>query len=150
MEAGEEVELKPIGLGAQESLRLENRLVSYGYDIDDSTTPIEANMNWTVNLNKGYFIGYERLKKQKENGTGKILVGFEMPKGPLPKHGTPITFQNKRIGRVTSCVVSPTLKKTIGLAYVPISFREIGAMFDIEIRGKYFSATVIETPFYRR
>lgn len=150
LEAGKEVELKPIGLGAKDSLRLENRLVAYGLDIDDSTTPIEANMNWTVSLNKGPFIGYEVLKQQKEHGTSRTLVGFEMPKGPLPRHGTPVAFQNKRIGRVTSCVISPTLKKTIGLAYVPISFKEIGAMFDIEIRGKYFSATVIETPFYRR
>ena len=70
--------------------------------------------------------------------------------GLNPNEPTPVTFKNKRIGRVTSCVISPTLKKTIGLAYVPVSFKEIGAMFDIEIHGKYFSATVIETPFYRR
>ena len=150
IEAGKEVELKPIGLSAKESLRLENRLVAYGLDIDDNTTPIEASLYWTVNFDKGNFIGYDALKKQKERGTTRTLVGFEMPKGPVPKHGTPVTFKNKRIGKVTSCVTSPTLKKTIGLAYVPISFKEIGAMFDIEIHGKYFSATVIETPFYRR
>lgn len=150
MEAGKEVELKPIGLYAKDSLRLENRLVAYGLDIDDNTTPLEASLNWTVNFNKGYFIGYDALWKQKEFGLNRTLVGFELPKGPIPKHGTPVTFKNKRIGRVTSCVTSPTVKQTIGLAYVPMAFKEIGAKFDIEIHGKYFSATVIETPFYRR
>lgn len=150
LEAGKEVDIKPIGLSARESLRIESRFMAYGTDIDENTTPVEANLNWTVNLNKGAFIGYERLKKQKERGVGSILVGFEMAKGPVPRKGNPVLFQGKKVGRVTSGVISPTLKKTIGLAYVPISFKEIGARFDVEIRGKYFPATVIETPFYKR
>ncbi len=150
LEAGKEVDVKPIGMYALDSLRLEGRLVTYGLDVDDNTNPIEANLNWTVNLNKKGFIGYDVLKHKKENGVGRTLIGFEMPKGPVPRHGNPVVFEGKRVGIVTSACISPTLKKNIGLAMVPISFKELGAKFDIEIRGKYFSATVIETPFYKR
>lgn len=150
LEAGKEVDIQPIGVSAQDSLRLEGRLVNFGADVDDNTNPIEANLNWTVNLNKKGFIGYEALMHKKIHGVGRTLVGFEMPKGPVARHGNNVVFEGKRVGKVTSGCISPTLKKNIGLAMVPISFKEIGAKFDIEIRGKYFSATVIETPFYKR
>ncbi|GAB4272501.1 MAG: glycine cleavage system aminomethyltransferase GcvT [Candidatus Rifleibacteriota bacterium] len=150
MEAGKEYGIRPIGLGARDTLRLEARLMLYGNDINDQTTPIEANLNWTVKFAKGEFNGSDVLKKQKENGVTKILVGFEMGKGPAPRHGYKIVSNGKVVGEVTSGTMAPTLKKNIGLGYVPPSLSAIGSKFEVEIRGKKYPATVIETPFYSR
>ncbi len=150
MEAGKEFGIKPIGLGARDTLRLEARLMLYGNDINDATTPIEANLNWTVKFGKGSFNGSDVMKKQKDSGTSKTLVGFEMAKGPAPRHGYKIFKGGKEVGEVTSGTMSPTLKKNIGLGYVPPALKEIGTQFDVEIRGKNYPATVIETPFYTR
>ncbi len=150
MEAGKDVGIKPIGLGARDTLRLEARLMLYGNDISDNTTPIEANLNWTVKFNKGAFTGSDVLKKQKEQGVSKTLVGFELGKGPAARHGYPIVKDGKTVGEVTSGTMAPTLKKNIGLGYVPPALSAIGTVFDIEIRGKNYPATVIETPFYTR
>lgn len=150
MEAGKDSCLKPIGLGARDTLRLEARLMLYGNDISDNTTPIEANLNWTVKFAKGAFNGSDVLKKQKEEGVGKTLVGFELGKGPAARHGYPIVKDGKVVGEVTSGTMAPTLKKNIGLGYVPPALSAIGTVLDIEIRGKNYPATVIETPFYTR
>lgn len=150
MEAGAELGIKPIGLGARDTLRLEARLMLYGNDINDETTPIEANLNWTVKFGKGAFNGSDVMKKQKEEGVKKTIVGFELAKGPAPRHGYPIVKDGKKIGEVTSGTMAPTLKKNIGLGYVPPELSEIGSKFDVEIRGKNYPATVIETPFYSR
>jgi aminomethyltransferase len=150
MEAGKENGLRPIGLGARDTLRLEARLMLYGNDIDDTTTPIEANMNWTVKFSKGSFNGSDVLKKQKENGVEKTIVGFELGKGPAARNGYQILKDGKPVGKVTSGTMSPTLKKNIGLGYVPPELSKIGTRLDIEIRNKNYSATVIETPFYSR
>ncbi|MDD3001476.1 MAG: glycine cleavage system aminomethyltransferase GcvT [Candidatus Riflebacteria bacterium] len=149
-EKGKEFDLKPIGLGARDTLRLEARLMLYGNDLNDTTTPIEANLGWTVKFAKGQFTASEILKHQKDNGTERILVGFEMGKGPAPRHGYPVLKDGKQIGEVTSGTMSPTLKKNIGLAYVAPTLKEIGSTFDVEVRGKAYPATVIETPFYKR
>ncbi|OQA04978.1 MAG: Aminomethyltransferase [bacterium ADurb.Bin374] len=150
LEAGKPYGIKPIGLGARDTLRLEARLMLYGNDIHDGTTPIEANLDWTVKLGKGAFNGSDVIRKQKEKGTEKTLVGFEMGKGPAPRHGYPVLHKGKKVGEVTSGTMSPTMKKNIGLAYVPPSLKEIGSKFDIEVRGKPVPATVISTPFYVR
>lgn len=150
MEAGKDLGIRPIGLGARDTLRLEARLMLYGNDIHDGTNPIEANLDWTVKMSKGSFTGSDVLRKQKENGTAKTLVGFEMAKGPAPRHGYPVLSNGRKVGDVTSGTMSPTLKKNIGLAYVPPSLKAIGSKFDIEIRGKSIPATVISTPFYQR
>jgi len=150
MAAGIEHGLKPIGLGARDTLRLEARLMLYGNDISDNTTPIEANLDWTVKFQKGAFNGYDVLKKQKEFGVSKILVGFEMGKGPAPRHGYPIFHKGKKVGEVTSGTLSPTLRKNIGLGYVPPSLKPHNSEFDVEIRGKMYKARVIPTPFYVR
>lgn len=150
MEAGKEYDIKPIGLGARDTLRLEARLMLYGNDINDTTTPIEANLGWTVKFAKGEFNGCNVMKEQKEKGTERILVGFEMGKGPAPRHGYDIMKDGKKVGEVTSGTMSPTLKKNIGLGYVPVSLKEIGSKFEVSIRGKGYEATVIETPFYKR
>lgn len=150
MEAGKAEGIRPIGLGARDTLRLEARLMLYGNDINDNTTPIEANLQWTVKFGKGSFTASDVLKKQKENGTEKTLVGFEMGKGPAPRHGYAIVKDGKSVGEVTSGTMAPTLKKNIGLGYVPPALSAIGSQFDVEIRGKNYPATVIETPFYSR
>lgn len=150
LEAGKPYGIKPIGLGARDTLRLEARLMLYGNDIHDGTTPIEANLDWTVKLGKGAFNGSDVIRQQKEKGTEKTLVGFEMGKGPAPRHGYPVLHKGKKVGEVTSGTMSPTMKKNIGLAYVPPSLKEIGSKFDIEVRGKPVPATVISTPFYVR
>lgn len=150
MEAGAPFGIKPIGLGARDTLRLEARLMLYGNDIHDQTTPIEANLDWTVKMAKGEFNGSQIIKGQKENGTGKTLVGFEMGKGPAPRHGYAVFKDGQKVGEVTSGTMSPTLTKNIGLAYVPPALKAIGSTFDVEIRGKMCPATVIQTPFYVR
>ncbi len=150
MEAGKDVGIRAIGLGARDTLRLEARLMLYGNDIHDGTNPIEANLNWTVKFGKGPFNGSDVMKKQKDEGTAKTIVGFEMGKGPAPRHGYPIVKDGKTVGEVTSGTMSPTLKKNIGLGYVPPALSAIGTQFDVEIRGKNYPATVIETPFYSR
>ena len=150
MEAGHDVGIKPIGLGARDTLRIDTRLVAYGKDLDETVTPIEANLNWTICFSKGFFIGSEALKKQRDENPRKLLVGFELPIGPTPKTGNKIFKDGKHVGRVTSASCSPTLKKNIGMAYVPWGMRNIGTKFDIEIRGKRYMATVAETPFYRK
>jgi len=150
LEAGKDVGIKPIGLGARDTLRLEARLMLYGNDINDETTPIEANLNWTVKFAKGPFTGSEVMKKQKDQGVTKTLVGFELGKGPAARHGYPIMKDGKKVGEVTSGTMAPTLQKNIGLGYVPPALSAIGSTFDIEIRGKNYPATVIETPFYTR
>ncbi|OIP25945.1 glycine cleavage system protein T [bacterium CG2_30_54_10] len=150
MAEGKNFGLTPIGLGARDTLRLESRLMLYGNDINDSTTPIEANLDWTVKFGKGSFNGFDVLQKQTEKGTAKKLVGFEMGRGPAPRHGYAIFFKGKKVGDVTSGTMSPTLLKNIGLGYVPPSFMKPGSTFDVEIRGKMYPATVIPTPFYKR
>jgi aminomethyltransferase len=150
MEAGKTEGIKPIGLGARDTLRLEARLMLYGNDIHDLTTPMEANLQWTVKFGKGSFTGSDVMKKQIEAGVSKTLVGFEMGKGPAPRHGYKIFKDGKEVGEVTSGTMAPTLKKNIGLGYVPPALSAIGSEFDVEIRGKNYPATVIETPFYTR
>lgn len=150
MEAGKDQGLVPIGLGARDTLRLEARLMLYGNDIHDGTTPIEANLDWTVKHAKGPFNGSPVLVRQQKEGTTKTLVGFEMGPGPAPRHGYKIMYQGKEVGEVTSGTKSPTLQKNIGMAYVPPSLKPIGSTFSVDIRGKLLPATVIETPFYSR
>ncbi|NLM16600.1 MAG: glycine cleavage system aminomethyltransferase GcvT [Candidatus Riflebacteria bacterium] len=150
MEAGKDAGIKPAGLGARDSLRLEARLLLYGNDIDDTITPMEANLGWTVKFAKGPFIGSKVLKEQKDNGTSKTLVGFEMPKGPAPRHGYIVKADGKEVGHVTSGLKSPTLGKNIGLTYVPPKYSEIGTKIQVVIRDKDYDAEIIETPFYKR
>ncbi|MBF0547784.1 MAG: glycine cleavage system aminomethyltransferase GcvT [Candidatus Riflebacteria bacterium] len=150
MNAGSGLGLAPIGLGARDTLRLEARLMLYGNDIHDSTTPIEANLDWTVKFAKGPFNSSDVLKSQKEQGVKKTLVGFEMGKGPAPRHGYAIFKDGKKVGEVTSGTMAPTLQKNVGLGYVPPELKSIGSKLDVEIRGKMYPATVIPTPFYTK
>ncbi|OCQ93907.1 glycine cleavage system protein T [Oscillatoriales cyanobacterium USR001] len=140
----------PCGLGARDTLRLEAAMCLYSQDIDDTTTPLEAGLNWLVHLDtKGYFIGRKALEQQKEMGVVKRLVGIEMAGRYIARHGYPVLFGGEVVGDVTSGTLSPTLNKAIALAYVPTSLAVIGQELEVEIRGKNYPGVVVKKPFYR-
>jgi aminomethyltransferase len=142
--------VKPCGLGARDTLRLEAKMALYGNDIDDTTTPLEADLGWIVKLEKGDFSGRNVLAREKESGLRRKLVGFEMADRGIARHGYPIVDGNEEIGVVTSGTHSPTLKKAIGLAYLPLDKSAVGTEFMVLIRGKETKARVVPTPFYKR
>ncbi len=156
-EAGQQDDIKPCGLGARDTLRLEAKLALYGNELDEQTSPLEAGLGWVVKLDKGDFVGRAALVAQKERGLPRSLVGLEMVGRGIARTGYPVfdASQKERIGHVTSGCPSPTLKvgtasKNIGLAYVPPSSSAIGTKLFIEIRGQQVEATVVRTPFYKR
>jgi len=140
----------PAGLGARDTLRLEAKMALYGNDIDAETTPLEADLGWIVKLEKGEFTGRDALAKQKEDGVRRRLVGFEMIDRGIARHGHPVVDGGEEVGVVTSGTHSPTLKKAIGLAYLPNAKTEPAAEFTVSIRGKEARARVVPTPFYKR
>lgn len=150
MKAGEEFGLKPIGLGARDTLRFEAGMMLYGNDIDDTTTPLEAGLDWIVKMDAGDFIGKDALQKQQEEGITRKLVGFEMVAPGIPRHGYNIVKAGEKIGYVTSGTRAPHLKKALGLGYVPLELAELGTSIDVEIRNKPVEAKVVPTPFYKR
>ena len=141
---------KPCGLGARDTLRLEAKMALYGNDIDDTTTPIEADLAWIVKLEKGDFTAKEILEREKNEGPKRKLVGFEMIDRGIGRHGYPIVEGSQEIGVVTSGTHSPTLKKAIGLAYLPLDKSAAGTEFSVLIRGTETRARVVPTPFYKR
>lgn len=141
---------KPAGLGARDTLRLEAKMALYGNDIDDSHTPLQADLGWIVKLEKGDFVGRDVLQREKNEGPKRKLVGFEMIDRGIARHGYPIVEGGKEIGVVTSGTHSPTLKKAIGLAYLPLDKSAQGSEFTVLIRGKETRARVVPTPFYKR
>lgn len=147
LEAGKDVGVLPIGLGARDSLRFEAKFALYGHEIDANTTPIEAALGWACDLNK-QFVGRDVLLKQKLEGPKKKLVGFEMLDRGIARSGYEISADGKVVGTVTSGMPSPTLDKNIGLGYVPPDYAKIGTEFDIIIRNKPTRARVVKTPFY--
>lgn len=142
--------VKPAGLGARDTLRLEAKMALYGNDIDHTTTPIEADLAWIVKLEKGDFAGRDVLAREKSEGPRRKLVGFEMVDRGIARHGYPIVDGKGEIGVVTSGSHSPTLKKAIGLAYLPLDKSAQGSEFLVLIRGKETRARVVPTPFYKR
>lgn len=139
--------VKPIGLGARDSLRFEAKMALYGHEIDASTTPIEAALGWACDLNKD-FIGRDALLKQKQEGAKRKLVGFEMIDAGIARKDYEIANYGKMIGTVTTGMFSPTLKKNLGLGFVAPDFAKIGTEFDVVVRGKPLKARVVKTPFY--
>ncbi|MEO8217187.1 MAG: glycine cleavage system aminomethyltransferase GcvT [Acidobacteriota bacterium] len=148
--AGEGQGIVPCGLGARDTLRLEAKMALYGNDIDHTTTPLEADLGWIVKLDKGDFLGRDVLEREKREGPRRKLVGFEMMDRGIGRHGYPIIAGGEEIGAVTSGTHSPTLKKAIGLAYLPPDRTAVNSEIDILIRGKETRARVIPTPFYKR
>lgn len=143
--------VEPCGLGARDTLRLEAKLPLYGNDLDESTTPLEAGLDRWVKLDKARdFVGKAALLAQREAGLPKVLVGFEMVEKGIARHGYPIVIDGQDRGIVTSGSPSPTLGKHVGLGFVPPSHAAIGSTFGVRIRDKVVSATVVDTPFYKR
>ncbi len=139
--------LKPIGLGARDTLRLEMGFCLYGNDIDDSTSPIEAGLGWITKFTKD-FTSKEIFAKQKAEGVAKKLVGFEMVEKGIPRHGYEIKDDTgATIGHVTSGTQSPSLGKAIGMGYVLPGFSAIGSQFFIKVRDKLLQAKVVKIPF---
>lgn len=148
--AGAPFGIRPAGLAARNTLRLEVRYALYGNDIDETTTPWEAGLGWIVKMHKGNFIGREALEQQKQQGVVRKLVGFEMVDRGIPRDHFPVYVDGKPFGHVTSGSFSPSLQKGIGLTYLPVSGAETGTEFEIDRRGKRLRAKVVETPFYKR
>ena len=149
-EAGAPYGIKPIGLAARDTLRLEMGFCLYGNDIDDSTSPIEAGLGWITKFNKE-FIDAETLKQQKENGVTRKLIAFEMIERGIPRHDYEIHDEdNNVIGKVTSGTMSPSLKLGIGLGYVTIDNSKVDSEIFISIRDKGIKAKVVKLPFYKK
>ncbi|HEX8951599.1 MAG TPA: glycine cleavage system aminomethyltransferase GcvT, partial [Polyangia bacterium] len=149
LDAGARVGLKPIGLGARDTLRLEAKLSLYGNDLDEEHTPHEAGLSWVVK-GKG-FIGEAALAKQKAEGVTRKLVGFIMKERGTARHGYSIVDSDgKAVGVVTSGSLGPTVGVNIGLGYVPAALAQAGTRLHIDCRGKSAAAEVVNGPFYKR
>jgi aminomethyltransferase len=147
--AGADLGIKPIGLGARDTLRLEMGFCLYGNDIDDNTSPIEAGLGWITKFTKN-FTNSEALKAQKEAGVKSKLIGFEMIDRGIPRHDYEIVdAEGNKIGRVTSGTQSPSLQKAIGMGYVQKEFAKEGSEIYISIRNNKVKAKVVKFPFYK-
>jgi len=148
-EAGKEFNIKPIGLGARDTLRLEMGYCLYGNDIDDTTSPLEAGLGWITKFTKK-FINSDNLLKQKEQGVSRRLVGFELVDKGIPRHHYKIYNSDKQeIGFVTSGTMSPSLKKPIGMGYVKTEYSNENSEIFIKIREDYAKAKVVKLPFIK-
>ena len=148
-EAGEEFDIKPIGLGARDTLRLEMGFCLYGNDLDDTTSPIEAGLGWITKYIEGKeFINRPMLEKQKAEGVTRKLVGFEMVDRGIPRHGYElVNSDGEKIGIVTSGTMSPTRKIGIGMGYVKPEYGKAGTEICIDMRGRKLKAVVVKPPF---
>ncbi len=148
LEAGKEFSIKPCGLGARDTLRIESCYSLYGHEINENLTPIEAGLGFVVKFNKD-FIGKNILEKQKNSGTEKKLICFEMVDKAIPREKYPIITNNEEVGFVTSGTFSPLLKKGIGMGYIKSELSDIGNEILVSIRGKEYKAVIVERPFYK-
>lgn len=149
-EAGASFGIKPIGLAARDTLRLEMGYCLYGNDIDDTTSPIEAGLGWITKFSKD-FISSNIFSSQKENGVSRRLRAFELDERGIPRQGYPILNEDgNQIGKVTSGTMSPSLKKGIGLGYVAAGNTKFGTKIFIQIRNKKVPATIVKLPFYKQ
>jgi aminomethyltransferase len=141
----------PAGLGARDTLRLEMGMALYGNDIDDTVTPLEANLGWLTKLTKGDFVGREALVEQKAKGLPRKLVAFTVDDGrSIARHGHAVFYEGKPSGEVRSGTMSPSLNIPIGTAYLPLPGAKEGSRFEIDVRGKRVAATVVKPPFYKK
>ncbi len=150
MDAGAEFGIKPCGLGARNTLRMESAMALYGHEIDASISPLEANLGWIVKLDKGEFVGRGALLKQKESGIRRKLIGFEMRARGIGRDGYEVRLSGVPAGWVTSGGPAPALNKNIGLCYLPIEQSVPGTSIEIMIRNQPVDAVTVETPFYKR
>jgi aminomethyltransferase len=150
LQAGQSAGVVPAGLGARDTLRLEAAMRLYGNDMDDTTTVVEADLNWIVGWKKASFIGSDVLKRQKAEGVPRKLAGFEMLERAIGRHGYDVYVDGLKAGVVTSGTQTPYLKKAIGMAYLPAARTDPGTEFEIDIRGRRAKAAVVPMPFYKR
>ena len=142
---------EPIGLGARDSLRLEMGYALYGHEIDENSTPLEAGLGWIVKLDKGSpFTGAEALRRQKQHGVSRRMVGFELKGKGFPRQGYPVHHNGRQVDTVRSGTVSPSLGTAIGTTYLPIEAAKAGTTFEVEIRGEKVPAEVVKMPFYKQ
>jgi aminomethyltransferase len=140
----------PCGLGARDTLRLEAGMALYGNDIDDTVTPLEANLGWLVKLGKGDFVGRDALVRQKADGVARRLAGFTLTERAFPRPGYPVYQNGEQHGLVRSGTVSPTLGIPIGTCYLPPAGVKDGTPLELDIRGKRTPGRVVKMPFYKR
>jgi aminomethyltransferase len=151
LELGRPLGIKPTGLGARDTLRLEARLSLYGNDIDETTNPLEAGLGWVVKLDKGDFVGRAALEAIKTAPLPRKLVGFEVTGRGIARHGYPLCdVGGKEVGICTSGSPGPTVGKNIGLGYLPTAMSAIGTKLLVDCRGKNVEAVAVKTPFYKR
>ena len=146
-ESGKEFEIQPIGLGARDTLRLEMGYCLYGNDIDQTTNPLEAGLDWITKFDKPNFIARDVLLKVKANGLKRKLIPMISEEKAFPRHGYDINVDGKKVGTITSGTVSPILDKAIALGYVDAEFQNEGTVVNWIIRDKEISATVVKLPF---
>src|SRR5580700_2989008 len=150
LDAGKEFGIKPCGLGARNTLRLEAKMALYGHEIHASITPWEADLGWIVKLDKGEFVGRAALAKQKEQGIRRKLIGFEMRGRGIGRDGYEVLVDGAPAGWVTSGSPAPALNKNIGLCYLPLAEASVGRAIEVVVRSQPVAAVTVETPFYKR
>jgi aminomethyltransferase len=150
LDAGQEFRIRPCGLGARNTLRLEAAMALYGHEIHASITPFEAGLNWIVKLDKGDFIGRAALLRQKEQGVTRRLAGFEMRGRGIGRDGYEVYLDGVPAGWVSSGGPAPALNKNIGLCYLPSGQAHPGREIQIMIRNQPVEAVTVPTPFYKR
>lgn len=152
LEAGEEFEIQPIGLGARDTLRLEAALHLYGNDMDESITPIEALLTWSVSKSKNEdYNGKDKILEQIKNGVSKKLIGFKMLDKAIARHDYEIYYNNEKIGKVTSGGFSPSLNENIGLGYISTDKNiKVDSVIQIMVRNKLYNAQVVKRPFVQK
>ena len=149
LKQGNEFGIKPCGLGARDSTRLEAGLVLYGHELDEETSPIEAKIPYAVKFKvEPHYIGFDIVKSHKDIGVNKTRIGFVMIDRGIPREHYPILFKGQIIGETTSGGISPILNKGIGLGYVPPNLINLGDIVEIDIKGRYRKAEITEWPFY--
>lgn len=149
LDAGQSAGIEPAGLGARDTLRLEAALPLYGHELDDTTSPREAGLDRFVKFDRGGFLGAEAIARRHSDGLARKLVGFELLDRGIARAEYPVTHQGKAVGVVTSGTHSPSLGKSIGLAYVPPILSSLGSEFEVLVRNRGLKARVVSTPFVR-
>lgn len=152
VEAGQSHGLKPCGLGARDTLRLEMKYPLYGNELGDDTNPLEAGLGWVTKLDKGDFVGRAPIEAAKKAGLKRGLVGLKLLERGIPRHGYAVfdATGQERIGEVTSGTQSPSTKLAVGIAYVTLPHAAVGSKVSVDIRGAKIPAEVVPTPFYKR
>ena len=145
---GTDIGIKPIGLGARDTLRIEMKYCLYGNDISEQTTPLEAGLQWVIKWDKGDFIGRRSLEEQRQAGHYRRLIGFQLLEKGVPRPHYQISSSGTIVGEVTSGTLSPSLGKGIGMGYVAHDYSKIGTYLEIHMRNKVVGAEVVSTPFY--